>query len=421
VVAVSGGGDSVALLHLFTDFARRRFPSLAVHTVTVDHALRPEAADEARQVAALAARLGVTHTTKRWDGDKPATAVIEAAREARHRLLAEAAQEAGADLVLVGHTLDDQAETVAMRGARGGGRGAAGMAAATLRDWRTWFARPLLGVRRTALRRSLVQAGHGWIEDPTNEDYRYERVRVRSALTDQSVSDLARQSAQAAAKRVSLGERAASMIGQYATMPAAGLIRIDPALTARDRETATYALRTLLAVGGGREHLPDAERTGALMERLSQGHLRATLAGAVADCRKAGIFLYRERRNLPQEMVSRTGVWDGRFRFDESANGTSSTGLPDRATVDALSSKWPEDIPKSLLRAAFSGLPAIWRDGECAGLATELPGATCVPVVAPWARYLPSFDYQPACAAARVIGAHQPPPPPLASHKERKP
>jgi tRNA(Ile)-lysidine synthase len=121
VLAVSGGPDSTALMLLAARWAQRgkRKPKLVA--VTVDHGLRPESRREALAVKRLALALGIAHRTLRWTGKKPAAGLQEAARFARYRLLAEAARRAGAGAVLTAHTLDDQAETVLMRLARGSG------------------------------------------------------------------------------------------------------------------------------------------------------------------------------------------------------------------------------------------------------------------------------------------------------------
>ncbi len=410
VVALSGGSDSTALLYLFKRFAEYRYPSLKIVAVTVDHGLRAGSAEESLRAGAIAHRLGVAHVVKRWDGEKPASGVMQAAREARHRLLAEAADEAGTDLVLVAHTLDDQAETVAMRGARGQGRGQSGMAVATLHDWRVWFARALLGAARQDLRAVLTQAGIEWIDDPSNENMRFERVRVRAAQNDAGRAAIAAEALEAGEWRIRLGERAASLIERFATMPAPGLVRLDPSmLTDIDREAAIYALRILLSTAGGSEHLPDAERAAALIAEMARGSCRATLAGAVADSRKGGIYLHRENRNLPTAGPCRAGLWDRRFRLQ----GEASAALTVAPAGDALDVVSQGDVPTSLLRAAAAGLPGLWSGTDFLGPVDGRHGVRCDPAVAPWARYLPAFDLAPARVVARLTGSQEPSAPPL--------
>ncbi|MBH5399465.1 tRNA lysidine(34) synthetase TilS [Bradyrhizobium sp. CNPSo 4010] len=182
VLAVSGGPDSVALMWLAARWQRSlaRGPQLTV--VTVDHGLRPEAASEAREVKRLAAALGLPHRTLRWRGAKPKTGLPAAAREARYRLLAQAARAAGASHVLTAHTRDDQAETLLMRLFRGSGlAGLAAMAPFTERDGIV-LARPLLDVPKSQLIATLRRARIGFAEDPTNRDTAFTRPRLRALL-----------------------------------------------------------------------------------------------------------------------------------------------------------------------------------------------------------------------------------------------
>jgi tRNA(Ile)-lysidine synthase len=167
----------------------RKGPQLVA--VTVDHGLRPESAREARAAKKLAAQLGIRHRTMRWIGDKPATGLQEAARAVRYRLLAAAARAAGARHVLTAHTLDDQAETVLLRMARGSGlTGLGAMARETvLADPEPRAAaaplllvRPLLELPKMRLIATLDANAVAYCDDPSNVDPRFTRARLREVM-----------------------------------------------------------------------------------------------------------------------------------------------------------------------------------------------------------------------------------------------
>lgn len=421
IAAVSGGSDSLALLHLLNDRFAGTGTRLAA--VTVDHGLRAEAADEARSVAATCRALGVEHRTMRWEGGKPKTGLIAAAREARYELLAQAARAFDAGIVLTGHTMDDQAETVAMRAARGEGFGLAGMAQATLFDESVWIARPLLGLRRRVLRDHLRERGQAWIDDPTNENRAYERVRVRGSLGDGDVEALAATARSEGERRAALSQAAAGLAGRFVARPAPGLFRLDRDVPAGG-DAAVHLLRAVLAVAGGTPRLPDLERARALHERLCahQGRhpLRATLSRAVVEARGNGIWVRREARSVPTMPLSGAWrVWDGRWRVEGPRGLTVAPLGPARAK--ALAPAVP-GAPQSLLRAAFSLEPAVFSDGVFVGLATgpdaAARGVTMRPTAAPFSRFLPEFDLPLAAALLRLVGAPEPPRPPWKHHIE---
>lgn len=203
LVAVSGGPDSTALLLMAADWAARRGAGVAA--ATVDHALRPESALEARMVATLSAKLGVPHATLVWTGEKPPTRVQERAREARYRLLVEHARAIGADAIATAHHAGDQAETVLFRLMRGSGvAGLSGMEARSRRDDIT-VARPLLGVAKSDLIAFCRSRLAVFADDPSNANLRFARPRLRAlidrlgeeGLTAESLLRLARRAGEA--------------------------------------------------------------------------------------------------------------------------------------------------------------------------------------------------------------------------------
>ena len=179
-VAVSGGPDSLALLLL----AAAARPGL-VEAATIDHGLRPEAREEAALVGQVCDQLGVPHAilTARWS-EIPETAIQERARKQRYRLLGYWAEERRLDALATAHHAEDQAETLLMRLARGSGvRGLAGIRPRSVSPGaHVRLIRPLLGWRRAELEQICSAVGVTPVADPSNEDERFERVRVRRAL-----------------------------------------------------------------------------------------------------------------------------------------------------------------------------------------------------------------------------------------------
>lgn len=296
-------------------------PRLSV--LTVDHGLRPDSAGEAGQVAAWCGALGAEHHILQWTGDKPRTGIQAKARAARYDLMGGWCREHGATVLLTAHTLDDQAETVLMRMART----ASLDSLAGIPRHGQWkglrLFRPLLGERREALRGFLREIGQDWIEDPSNDDPRFERVRIRKLmpeLTREGVTPerLAALAAAAAEATQALWGAAddwtaihvAGFATGYCTMPAA-------AYDGRTEGLKTRILGLLIGrFGGGK--LPEPAELGLLCGWLSleqQG--RRTLGGAIIVRRKREILIGREPGRIDPQPVtvptSGTLVWDGRF------------------------------------------------------------------------------------------------------------
>lgn len=189
-LAVSGGADSLALMLLAARWRAEDPEAPPLFVYSVDHGLRPEAAGEVAFVLAEAVRLKLLARGLRWEGEKPATGVPEAARTARYRLIGGAMQRDGADILATAHHLDDQAETVLMRLAHGSGlAGLRGMAPLAEVEG-VAVARPLLALSRAELAAVVADAGLTPVVDPSNDDPYYERVRWRQALPQFAVLGL---------------------------------------------------------------------------------------------------------------------------------------------------------------------------------------------------------------------------------------
>jgi tRNA(Ile)-lysidine synthase len=307
LLAVSGGPDSIALMHALAAWAGTRGgPPLQV--ATVDHGLRPGSRDEAAAVGGQAAALGLAHAVLPW-ADRPREPISQdAARRARYRLLVGHAHLVGAERLLTAHTLDDQAETVLMRLAAGSGlTGLAGMAGTGRTDGIVHL-RPFLGILKARLVATCLARGWPFVEDPSNADERFARARWRrlgpalaaEGLGPERLARLAGRlaradaaldgAAAAAAARCRLGSEDAWDAGALAAEPAEiGLRVLLKALAARP--------------GGERIRL---ERLEACFEALALAQregraTRRTLAGRALSLDREG------RLTIEQERPRRRG------------------------------------------------------------------------------------------------------------------
>lgn len=342
-LAVSGGPDSVALMRLVAGWRVRQCPDLPVIVLTVDHGLRPEAAAEARQVATWARDCGLTHRTLHWEGHKPVADIQAAARTARYRLMADACANAGLSHLLTAHHLDDQAETLLLRLARGSGVDGLSAMPEAARWPGLLLARPFIDVPRGRLAATLAALGQPWIDDPSNDNPKFARVRLRSMMPSLAAEGMtARRLAETAKRmrraRAALETMAADLHRTAVTEDMAGFCRVDlAAFGSAPEEIGLRVLARLLMGIGGSDYPPRLE----CLERLYDAVLDDTRSGGGATlcgCRivRSGtaLIVFREtgRTGLPVQPVNPAGtlVWDRRFRIDAACDVVGS-GLQVRA------------------------------------------------------------------------------------------
>ncbi len=283
-VALSGGGDSVALLHLTVDWARAHGrPLLAL---TVDHGLNPDSVAWTAAAGLKAQALGADWRALAWEGRKPVTGLQARARTVRHALLAEAARAAGARVLLMGHTADDIAEGDAMRQADAPGLG-------RLREWSpspawpkgrgVFLLRPLLGATRAELRAWLIARGADWLDDPANADPRFARVRARQALGG---------AAPPATPEVER-DPAIPALARQLSFAAGGVMVEQGAITAAPSPAAKPVLAAALLSLSGTTRPPRGPELARLIEVIAAGGV-TTLGGCRIDATGGMVRIFRE-------------------------------------------------------------------------------------------------------------------------------
>ena len=324
-VAVSGGGDSMALLHLMNRASA--FGGWRIAAVTVDHDLRPAAADEVRMVAEFCAGLGVTHAALCWDHGVIAGNLMDQARRARRSLIAGWARRQGIGTVVLGHTADDQAETVLMEISRAAGLdGMSGMPFVWKEQGVLW-SRPLLDQSRARLRDYLTAQGVSWVEDPTNDDPVYARVKARRALKTLAPLGITAERLAAVAGHLT---DARSALDWALRREAARIVREEAGALIVDRpayDMLPWDMQRRLLIGGlrwlsGAGQAPRGAKVGQMHRALIRDK-DATLAGVRLRNGPDRLLLVREPHAAGQAVPLGT-LWDNRWQL-EGPGGDSLT------------------------------------------------------------------------------------------------
>lgn len=384
-VALSGGGDSMALAMLLKDWADARGGRLTA--LTVDHGLRDGSAEEAAQVAAWMEKHGIDHRILAWKGAKPETGVQAAARQARYDLLLRWCRDHGVLHLATAHNREDQAETHVMRAARGSGPdGLAGIPHVTERRF-CRIVRPVLTLSRAALRDICRKAGQPWIEDPSNADERFRRARLREEGIDHDAV-LAEVADHARARRKN-EIAAARRMARHAALYAQGYALLDVAgWRALDRDMRLRVLSALLIAVSGDVYPPRSERLVALDGLMVEGKFSGrTLHGCGVYPASKGRFLICREAAAASEIIAlqpgREALWDNRYRVKtvsesleiralgtkgcaflrdmyekNSAGEARFDALPHRVRL-ALPAFWNKQVPVFV--------PYLWESGEGGG------------------------------------------------------
>jgi tRNA(Ile)-lysidine synthase len=356
-LAVSGGGDSMAMLHLAHGWARHMGVGLWV--VTIDHGLRAESAAEAEMVRAECAILGRPHATLRWRWDGQGN-LQAAARDARLALIDR--WRAGLEHVLFAHTEDDLAETVLLRLARGSGvEGLSSMTAlqvvvphpnagqpvltpgevaqtqppplperivAGVPAYSRGFqqVRPLLGVSRAALRHYADTLKIPYVDDPSNDDPRFERVKARRILAELeslglSAHDLAQTANRMARAAEALRARARTVAqavlrppGRFAGQFSGHVVFDHDSFAKVERDTQLRLLAAALQWVAGDPYRPRAAPLEALLETALSGG-GGTLHGGRVLTQRDTICVFREFAAVADHHVPAGEIWDRAWRL----------------------------------------------------------------------------------------------------------
>ncbi len=344
-LTVSGGADSLALLHLIARWkknieasdseahqkmrhpkGRHSVADLKIHVLSVDHGLRPQAQEECAFVMDEAQKRGFLGQVLRWEGEKPRSGIQEAARKARYELFAAYCARHTIPILLTAHQLEDQAETFLMRLARGGGVDSLSAIAAQSAQHGLKIARPLLDVPKQDLKDYLKSLDKVWVEDPSNQNTDYERVAIRKNLSALQAMNVPLICVGRSAARLGRARQALDQMAErlyvtkvaFSTLPVfffeAGLLKSEP------EELIIRLFRLIFEKMSFSQAAPELKQVETMLDGFLQGDFnKTTLSGCGVQLTGQGVYIYREVGRIFADEAqnpappNRWIKWDNRF------------------------------------------------------------------------------------------------------------
>ena len=358
-LAVSGGGDSIAMMHL----AVRALGPERLAVFTIDHGLRPEAAKEIALVRDQAGTLGLAHHVGQWSWDRTGN-LQSAARAGRLDRLRDMAIKDRRTEIWLGHTVDDQVETFLMRLARGSG--VDGLAA--MRSWGAYNSmpifRPLLGIKRAELRDWLRVEGIAWCDDPSNDDTRFDRVKARQMADQLGALGLTEKRVlqtidHMQAAQVTLQEAATRFAQAHYRQNGGDLVVAKVALDLSQADAPRRALAAAIGWIGGGHLRPRFDNLRDAVKRASDGQ-QVTLAGCLFVPAPDGTLrLMREAAATSPMTGTAPLIWDKRWIIE----GPEDAEITVKALGDAIT-QCPNWRDTGMPRQSLLASPSIWQGDQ---------------------------------------------------------
>ena len=364
-LAVSGGRDSMALMYLVYRWKAHLALNIEIEVLTVNHNLRKAAEDECGFVQKIAKNYGFKHKVLIWEHEHVETSIQEKARKARYQLMLDYVREENIDTILTAHTSDDNIETFIMRLAKGSGLDGLKSINEIRHADGIQIERPLLSLSRSLTTEILRSTGNEWVDDPTNEDERFERVKIRNNISSLSSFNISSGNLTKTIQRLTRAHESISFFTNLVSQELVELSELGHAdvnfdkLRNYPKEIILRVLaKALTDINGGTVSLSSLE---AVFAELIKTERCKTLNGCQIIPQKNKYVIVRENRGIsPAEIkINERISWDGRFDVHlKSCDNTNividQIGNADdlRTMIDGTSF---QSMPKYVLRTLPGG------------------------------------------------------------------
>ncbi len=354
-LAVSGGRDSMALMYLVYRWKAHLALNIEIEVLTVNHNLRKAAEDECGFVQKIAKNYGFKHKVLIWEHEHVETSIQEKARKARYQLMLDYVREENIDTILTAHTSDDNIETFIMRLAKGSGLNGLKSINEIRHEDRIQIQRPLLSLSRSLTTEILRSTGNEWVDDPTNDDERFERVKIRNNISLLSSFNISSDNLTKTIQRLARAHESISFFTNLVSEELVELSELGHANVNFDKLRyypkeiiLRVFAKALTDVNGGNVSLSSLE---AVFAELIKTERSKTLNGCQIIPQKNKYVIVRENRGIsPVEIkINERISWDG--RFDVYLKSCDKTNI----VIDQIGNA--DDLRKMIDGTAFQSVP----------------------------------------------------------------